>query len=243
MSSQLQQLAAAVRGLADDTGQPMQVLARLEQRAQQLAAQADALGDDAKSVLNPLYEMKMSLGGVFVAMNMLRSDAERFAAFLAQGGSGTPSQSIGLSDGAVSDWGGGVHTLPGLPPGCVMVPIDLIDQTENPINGPQDFGKGYSIEDLDHAFQLFESEILPGLAGGADASSFSDRDHASGTYGVRSLADTFSGFLGDSAIKLERRPDGTFAISNGRHRIYVANIFGRKFVPAFLSGSRVRRVR
>jgi hypothetical protein len=129
----------------------------------------------------------------------------------------------------------GVHGLPGLPPGFAMVPVELIDQAENPISGPEDFGKGYSIEDLEHAFTLLEGQVLPSLADGVDPSAFSAADQAGGAYGTRSLADTYAGFFGGDAIRLELRPDGRYGITNGRHRIFVASRYGRSFVPARLS--------
>lgn len=130
----------------------------------------------------------------------------------------------------------GAHSLAGLPAGFMMVPIDLIDQTENPINGPQDFGKGYSIEDLDYAFDLLESQVLPGLANCSGPPSFAATDKANGSYGTRSLSDTFRGFFGGDAIRLELRPDGSYGITNGRHRIFVASHFGRQYVPAHIIG-------
>lgn len=152
------------------------------------------------------------------------------------GGRGAASALGGLGVGSAASGGLGVHTVPGLPAGFVMVPVDLIDQTENPIGGAHDFGKGYSIEDLDYAFDLLESQVLPGLAGGATPSSFAAADQANGSHGTRSLSDTFSGFFGGDAIRLERRPDGTYAITNGRHRIFVASRFGRPSVPARIVG-------
>lgn len=141
-----------------------------------------------------------------------------------------------LAVGSVASGGLGVHSLPGLPAGFAMVPVDLIDQSENPIGGAHDFGKGYSIEDLDYAFDLLESQVLPGLASGSTASSFAAADQANGSHGTRSLSDTFSGFFGGDAIRLELRPDGTYAITNGRHRIFVASRFGRPYVPARIIG-------
>lgn len=133
--------------------------------------------------------------------------------------------------------GVGVHSVPGLPPGFMMVPVAYIDQIENPINGPQDFSKGYSIEDLDYAFDLLESQVLPGLACGLTAANFAATDQANGSYGTRSLSATFSGFFGGDAIRLELRPDGLYAITNGRHRVFVASQFGRQYVPARVTGS------
>lgn len=155
---------------------------------------------------------------------------------------GTGSASAASSSGSMPSGGSGAgglgaHSVPGLPHGFTMVPVAEIDQTENPINGPQDFGKGYSIEDLDYAFDLLENQVLPQLASGSTASSFAATDQANGSYGTRSLSDTFSGFFGGDAIRLELRPDGSYAITNGRHRVFVASQFGRQYVPARVIGS------
>jgi hypothetical protein len=154
------------------------------------------------------------------------------------GGGATTTSSLGATAlrSAMSAVAG-IHRLPGMPSGSAMIPVGLIDQTEAPINGSQDFGKGYSIEDLDYAFELFESQILPGLASGANAATFSAQDHANRVFGTRSLSDTFSGFFGHDAIKLDPLPGGTFHIANGRHRVYVASLYGRQYVPAFISAS------
>jgi hypothetical protein len=156
----------------------------------------------------------------------------------ARSATGVISSLGGVAVNSSAASGQGIQIPPGMPAGYAMVPVSLIDQTENPINGPQDFGKGYSIEDLDYAFDLFESQVLPAIAGGANASTFQALDQSNGVFGTRSLSDTFSGFLtGSGAIKLERQPDGSFHITNGRHRIYVASQYGRTYVPAFIGST------
>ncbi|CCH73003.1 hypothetical protein BN11_2230008 [Nostocoides australiense Ben110] len=153
-------------------------------------------------------------------------------------GSSSAPASAGSMLTSVPGVGGlGTHSVPGLPHGFTMVPVADIDQTENPIHGPQDFSKGYSIEDLDYAFDLLESQVLPGLASGSTSSSFAAADQANGSFGTRSLSDTFSGFFGGDAIRLELRPDGSYSITNGRHRVFVASQFGRHYVPARVTGS------
>lgn len=135
----------------------------------------------------------------------------------------------------------GVQTVfiaPGMPPSCAMVPIAMIDQTEDPITGPQDFHKGYTIEDLDYAFELLETIVLPALATGANGDDFAALDLANKQWGTRSLSMTYSQFLDSKsdAIRLELRPDGRYHIDNGRHRVWVASVTGRTHVPAHLLG-------
>lgn len=162
---------------------------------------------------------------------------DRVAAVNADGthNSGTiPTYTLAAGPGSAG--GLGVHSLPGLPPAFMMVPVSLIDQNENPILGPADFMKGYSIEDLDYAFDLLESRVLPDLASGLGEASFAAADRANGSYGCRSLGDTFRGFFGNDAIRLELGAGGRYTITNGRHRIFVASLFGRPYVPARIVG-------
>jgi len=126
-----------------------------------------------------------------------------------------------------------------MPSGWYMVPITAIDQSENPISGASDFSKGYSIEDLEHAFNLLDQEVLPALASGADEDFLAAKDNEDRTWGTRSLSMTFRDFLQDKAesIRLAMRPDGACSISNGRHRVWVATRMGRTHVPAFIEGA------
>jgi hypothetical protein len=132
---------------------------------------------------------------------------------------------------------GGTYIPAGFPSGFAMIPVSMIDQSFNPITGARDFTKGYTVEDLDAAFELFESEVLPALARNADPGDFAVRDAQLGRMGVRSLDDTYRGFLGDGsdAIRLSPGPDG-YQIDNGRHRVWVAAQTGRTHVPAKLLG-------
>ena len=45
---------------------------------------------------------------------------------------------------------------------------------------------------------------------------------------------TYSGFFGDSAIKLSPRGDGRFGVENGFHRIWVARELGIQALPVRL---------
>ncbi|MEZ2188631.1 hypothetical protein [Corynebacterium sp. CCM 9204] len=125
-----------------------------------------------------------------------------------------------------------------LPVGFTLVAVSEIDQSENPIVGPQDFGKGYSIEDLSRAFDLLERYVLPGMDRGWGKEEFKNIDEKLEMSGCRSLSDTYSGFFDEHAgnyIRLEARSDGKYGIINGRHRIYVAEKTGRTVVPAKIS--------
>jgi hypothetical protein len=131
--------------------------------------------------------------------------------------------------------GAGLRHPAGLPAGFAMVPLSLIDQSSNAVTGSQDFGKGYSPQDLAWALQAFNDVVLPGLAAGATADTFRQRDAAARFQGTHSYSMTHSQFLsaGD-AICLNRLPDGRYSIANGQHRIWVAGQYGFTHVPAWI---------
>lgn len=248
--SELQDLLIALESVNREIEQQVAKLVREAQQLNQAAAQAAAVihASSRADGESAVIALKFAQRAVSQAAQHLHQAALAGKGFVARyagrgGGGGAPGGvapvfTINGTNPATEAAPIGAHTLPGLPVGCHMIPVNMIDQAESPIDGPQDFGKGYSIEDLNYAFDLLEGEILPDLANGADASSFSERDRARGMYGTRSLSDTYSGFLdrwSNNVIKLELRPDGTYRIANGRHRVYVAAQSGRQFVPAFIA--------
>lgn len=207
-------------------------------RALAMATQATA---DHQATARSIRKKMFTTQGQGLAF--LSKKLDKVAAATGAGGSTTSLGAIALGAAARLPGGGAtsaVEAPAGLPAGCTLVPLDLIDQNEVPIAGPQDFEKGYSIEDLAYAWDLLDQRVLPALAAGDEPGSFADLDLAAGVMGTRSLADTYSGFLdtrSGNVIKLEQRPDGTYSIVNGRHRIYVAGLTGRTVVPAFVLGT------
>jgi len=124
---------------------------------------------------------------------------------------------------------------PGFPADIVMVPLALIDSADIPVHGPADFQKGYSPADIEWAHEAFISVIMPGGAKGLTLDDFRARDQREGRTGTRSYADTYSGFFGNDAIKLD--PKGQmFDAGNGHHRLWVARQMGLDSVPAKVSG-------
>ena len=117
--------------------------------------------------------------------------------------------------------------LPGLPADFLMVKLSAIDDSDSKIVGAQDFGKGYSPDDLKWAHDAFIDVVLPTLSQGGTIDDLRARDMAEQRMGVRSYADTYYGFLGDSAIKVNH--NGT--VANGYHRVWVARQMGLDSVP------------
>jgi hypothetical protein len=150
------------------------------------------------------------------------------AVTMTAGGAGDVGPGRGSGVGVPAANAAGMAALPG---GVSMVSIDSIVD-DGSITGPADFTKGYNIDDLSVAFEMLLDVVLPAVALGKDRDYFRERDAAANRYGTRSLSDTFSGFFGDSAIALERQPDGCFRVANGRHRIWLARHLGITSVPA-----------
>lgn len=123
----------------------------------------------------------------------------------------------------------------GFPAGFALVPLGQVDDSDSGVTGPESFGKGYSVDDLAWAHAAFERVILPHLAAGGTFDGLRDRDQREGRVGVRSFADTYSGFLGGDAIHLERHGD-RFTVNNGYHRIWVARQLGLDHIPARVVG-------
>jgi hypothetical protein len=126
--------------------------------------------------------------------------------------------------------------LPYFPEGWAMVPLSSIDTSENPVRGPQDFGKGYTPQDLQWAINALHEVVLPAMAAGLGRDYFADRDTAEGRYGTRSYSDTYNGFFDRSqCIALSRDSTGRFTVDNGRHRIWVAQQMSEAWVIARVS--------
>jgi hypothetical protein len=150
-----------------------------------------------------------------------------------QSGDLTRYLSAGAGSGGSAGFGGGPGTAAtaSMPAGWAMVPLSAIDTSDSRVEGDASFGKGYSPADLAWAFEALHEVVLPAMALGHGAGYFQQRDEGEGRLGARSYSDTYSGFFGDSSIKLERRADGTFAVANGYHRIWVATRLGLHAVP------------
>lgn len=150
-----------------------------------------------------------------------------------------PASSSGATTGSAA--GSGAVERPGvvhhawMPPGFAMVSLSLIDDGDDGVTSESEFGKNYTPRDLEWAHHAFLDVVAPTLGAGMGIDDLRARDAAEGRVGTRSYADTYSGFLSDSAIKLDADGDG-FRVLNGRHRIWVARRLGLREVPARVRG-------
>lgn len=123
----------------------------------------------------------------------------------------------------------------GFPDDIVMVPLDMIDDSDSRIHKVSDFSKSYTPADLEWAHERFVSVVMPGVANGATIDDFRERDRREGRMGTRSYEMTYSGFFGADAINLSSN-GSTLEVNNGYHRIWVAKRMGIQTIPARVSG-------
>lgn len=143
-----------------------------------------------------------------------------------------PASSTGMPHPEITVGSTGCEPVPGAD-GVYFVPLSSIDSSDRRID-PSSFTKGYTPADLAWAFHALEEVVLPTLATGRGIDYLRERDFAEGRHGTRSYADTYSGFLGGDAIRLDRDAN-RFRVANGYHRIWVASQMGLRVVPARLN--------
>jgi hypothetical protein len=116
-----------------------------------------------------------------------------------------------------------------------MVELNQINERE--IQSPADFKSPEQ-----YAGQLREAQMLkqmmPALERGEMPETFDAWDKANriGHYSpdayVRGYTDVYDSYYGAEKIGLELKPNGTYDVLNGRHRIYVAREAGLTKIPA-----------
>jgi hypothetical protein len=119
--------------------------------------------------------------------------------------------------------------------------VDLERINPNEIQSPADFkSPAEYAEQLREAHML--KQMLPALEQGVDPELFDQWDQANqiGHYSperyVRGYTDVYHAYYGAERIGLERRPDGTYDVLNGRHRIFAARQAGLEKIPAQVLG-------
>ena len=114
--------------------------------------------------------------------------------------------------------------------GLQEVELDRIDFSDNPV---VDGGRGgASLVDYRWAAETWESTVKPGLATGMTRDDFAARDAARDAQPLRRTADVYDMFVGSDAIRLSLRPNGTWDVIGGRHRIEAARQLGIRSLPA-----------
>ena len=105
-----------------------------------------------------------------------------------------------------------------------------VDFSDNPIIGPV-AREGSSRADYRWAVETWDQVIRPGVQRGMTRDDFAALDAQRGAAPGRRTAAVYDLFLGDRAIKLVRRADGTLTPDGGRRRITIARELGIGRLP------------
>jgi hypothetical protein len=108
------------------------------------------------------------------------------------------------------------------PHGHVLVGLDQIDTSDSTVRGPESF-QHVPMGEMREGLLLLE-RVLAAIENGADRDELRRLD---ATY-LR----VYDAFFGDTAIRLVRRPDGRYEVTNGYHRIWLARQLGIDELPA-----------
>jgi hypothetical protein len=125
-----------------------------------------------------------------------------------------------------------------LPPGFVWVDLSQINRRDD-LREDERFAK-VSESDVRRGFGTLLRKVLPYLnkepTVTSDTIGMLDGQSEKGT--PRSMQTVFDAFFGSEPIVLDRNyADGTFSVTNGRHRIKVARDLGWPAVPAKIMGT------
>jgi hypothetical protein len=119
--------------------------------------------------------------------------------------------------------------------GLVDIDVAEADFADNPITGS--FGRGgLTRADYRWAMTTWDQLVRPGLDRGMSRDDFAAKDETRGAAPLRRTADVYDMILGSDPLSIERRPDGTLNVINGRHRIEVARELGIPHLPAVVTG-------
>ena len=124
-----------------------------------------------------------------------------------------------------------------LPPGFRWVSLDHISQRDD-LRDDEGFPK-VSEHDMRRGFGTLRRQVLPFLAQNPDANArvFQELDGFNDGGGPKPRQKAYEAFFGDASIVLDGPlSDGTFSVTNGRHRIKVARDMGWSAVPARVIG-------
>jgi hypothetical protein len=116
--------------------------------------------------------------------------------------------------------------------------VELNRITANDIQSSADFNQPEQYASLRHEAAMLK-QMQPAIAQGADVETFHDWDKAnhighysSGQY-VRGYADVYHSYYdGAETVAVTAKPDGTYDVINGRHRIVAARDAGLTHIPA-----------
>ncbi len=243
LRSQLDSLKQSLRSMKDDDPNRNEVLARIS-RVEEELSKAESGRKAAEGVVRRcrLLERQIRRTASEVAPRAV-SDLSRGIASLERyrsgGGAGVGGSYIGGAgstagaSGGVSGSSGSGETGQSGPygsAGLTVVDLDQVDFSDNPTNDNFNY-HGNSRSDYRWMADSWDTTVRPGVERGMTREDFAARDAARGAPPNRQTANVYDSFMGDSAIRVERRPNGTLNPIDGRHRIGIARELGITHLP------------
>jgi hypothetical protein len=112
----------------------------------------------------------------------------------------------------------------------VVIDVSRIDHDENPISGPDDYGK-VPFETMLAGVERFEAVVRPAVEKGADKDTFRQIDEELGLEFPKGYQVVYEAFYGLDPIRVTW--DGSrYTAESGRHRIFAALSMGVTNLPA-----------
>jgi len=113
----------------------------------------------------------------------------------------------------------------------VSVPVSRIDLSDSSVTGPTSYKKvAYDV--MRRGMNQLDEVVLPAARKGADGDYFTRLDESRSLDYEHGYRRVYDAFFGDSAILLDARSDGSYGVTNGFHRIHLAQQMNWLTIPA-----------
>jgi len=162
---------------------------------------------------------------------------QAYLAAMFQGGVTAPGAPVAASSTSTLSSGLQTNAVRG-PTGLTIesVPLDQIDLSDSPVSGAADFRK-VSAQQMQDGWQKLRDVVAPAVAQGADGDYFARLDAVQGLSGANSYKNIYDVFYGTNCIALDQ-VGGTYHVTNGYHRLFIARQLGITTIPARIIGRR-----
>ncbi|HMJ72832.1 MAG TPA: hypothetical protein VK471_05630 [Solirubrobacterales bacterium] len=111
------------------------------------------------------------------------------------------------------------------------VELDRVDLSQSAVEGPASYRKA-DYATVREGIQRLDEVVLPAVRRGEGVGYFRNLDAQKGLSYERGYQRVYEAFFGDDSLRLDLRPNGTFGVTNGYHRIHLANELGLRTLPA-----------
>jgi hypothetical protein len=236
VSSELTQVANAIRSVGASAGPVTTGVASVRQRASRLAGGIPRGAPSAGAAIGALERAVAQLNAAAEQLATFSQRAEGFAQRLVMGDS---PQSLALARAREDAENAFVSTGDSPAPagsatsetpawaverGLEGFDVGLPEYSDNPIR--EDWGEhGLTKDDYLWAATSWREVVRPGLERGLSQDDFAAMDAQSDAPPLRRLADICGMYLGDP-ITLSEEPGGRWTVTSGRHRLEAARLIG-----------------